>query len=76
MVSGDRSRTAVLVLIGDARALAGSLQGEDGVERRFSGWMELAAAIEEWRAGTEASRDQGSTTSGSPASGCSPHGER
>jgi hypothetical protein len=43
--------TATLVLEDDdGGALAGTLRSEDGEERRFSGWMELAAAIEAWRA--------------------------
>jgi L-arabinose isomerase len=35
----------------DARAdtVDGTITGDDGIERRFSGWMELANAIEAWR---------------------------
>jgi hypothetical protein len=62
VVAGERTLTARLVLVGDRRALAGTLQSEDGVERRFSGWMELAAAIEAWRADAEARSDEGSTS--------------
>jgi hypothetical protein len=69
VVAGERTLTARLVLVGDRRALAGTLQSEDGVERRFSGWMELAAAIEAWRDDAEASSDEGSTSRQPPRHG-------
>src|SRR5690606_24427942 len=40
MAAEGRTLTATLELVGDGRALTGRLQGEDGIERRFSGWME------------------------------------
>lgn len=29
--------------------VVGTITGDDGVERPFSGWMELASAVEAWR---------------------------
>jgi hypothetical protein len=40
-----------------ADAVAGTITGDDGVKRPFSGWMELASAIETWR--TENGSDTG-----------------
>jgi hypothetical protein len=40
-------------------APAGALLTSDGKRRRFSGWMELASAIEEWR---QAQRHEDQTT--------------
>jgi hypothetical protein len=43
-----------------ADAVAGTITGDDGVKRPFSGWMELANAIETWR--TENGSDTGEGT--------------
>jgi hypothetical protein len=64
----------MLVLDGDGRTLGGTLRADDGVERRFSGWMELAAAIEAWRADAEARDDDGSTSHRPAQPGRPPHG--
>jgi hypothetical protein len=52
-----------------AETVVGTITTDDGVERRFSGWMELASAIEAWR--TESSpdtgRDTGQTTPRGPS---------
>jgi hypothetical protein len=63
-VTPARSLTATLVLDGVDGPLAGTLLGEDGVARPFSGWMELAAAIEAWRAGS--ARDRPRARRGTP----------
>jgi hypothetical protein len=43
----------------DPRAdpLVGTITGDDGLERQFCGWMELASAIEAWRTGNSAGAD-------------------
>jgi hypothetical protein len=51
---------ARLVLDPDADRVVGTLTGDDGTERRFSGWMQLASAIEAWR--TAHGRDAGGDT--------------
>jgi hypothetical protein len=48
---GQRTRTAEATLEVDieAKAPVGALVTGDGRRRTFSGWIELAATIEDWR---------------------------
>jgi hypothetical protein len=45
---------ARLELAPRADTLVGTITGDDGLERQFCGWMELASAIEAWRTGNSA----------------------
>lgn len=42
-------RKATLEIDARADPIVGTITGDDGLERPFSGWMELAGAIEAWR---------------------------
>ncbi len=44
--------SATIELEAGTEAPTGALTDGDGQARRFSGWIELAAAIEDWRTGT------------------------
>jgi hypothetical protein len=45
-----RKATASLELQVEPQAPAGTLTADDGFRRAFTGWIELATAIEDWRA--------------------------
>jgi hypothetical protein len=47
-----QTTTATLDLEAGAEAPVGALTDRHGHIRRFSGWIELAAAIEDWRTST------------------------
>jgi hypothetical protein len=49
---GEVKLKAALELYPRADTIVGTITGDDGAERRFSGWMEFASAIEAWRTGT------------------------
>jgi hypothetical protein len=49
MVKTTRTAEAKLELALEADAPAGALVTPDGRRRVFTGWIELAAAIEDWR---------------------------
>jgi hypothetical protein len=40
---------ARLEIDSQADTVIGTITSDDGVERRFTGWMEFASAIETWR---------------------------
>ena len=44
-----QTTSATIELDAGTEAPTGSLTDGDGQARRFSGWIELAAAIEDWR---------------------------
>jgi hypothetical protein len=44
-----------------ADTVAGTITGDDGVERRFTGWMEFASAIEAWRSEHGPDASEGTT---------------
>jgi hypothetical protein len=52
MNSRPQTTTATIELDLDAQAPTGDLTDGRGQARRFSGWIELAAAIEDWRTST------------------------
>jgi hypothetical protein len=47
-----KTSSATIELEARAEAPTGSLTDSQGQARRFSGWIELAAAIEDWRTST------------------------
>jgi hypothetical protein len=53
---------ATLELDPRAETIVGTITGADGVEHRFSGWMELASVIDAWRTSTDAVSDAGDAT--------------
>ena len=54
-----QTTTATLELTLAANAPNGVLTDSHGQARRFEGWIELAAAIEDWRTGTFQSHQPG-----------------
>jgi hypothetical protein len=53
-----RTAKATLELeIQKGEGLEGALSAPDGSRRPFSGWIELAAAIEDWRQGTRSGEE-------------------
>lgn len=48
--------TAALEMEPDGPSPRGALTGADGRRLRFCGWTELAAVIEDWRAGVRGAR--------------------
>jgi hypothetical protein len=49
MVNRIRTAVATLEIELEAEAPAGTLVTGDGQRRMFSGWIEFAAAVEDWR---------------------------
>ena len=47
-----QTTSATIELEAGSEAPTGALTAGDGQARRFSGWIELAAAIEDWRTST------------------------
>jgi len=52
MNRGPQTTSATIELDLGTQAPTGALTDEHGQGRRFSGWIELAAAIEDWRTST------------------------
>ena len=52
MNRGPQTITATIELAPGSQAPTGALTDAQGQARRFSGWIELAAAIEDWRTST------------------------
>ncbi len=61
-----RTVTAVIELRLGTAAPEGVLIDADGGARRFHGWLELAGAIEEWRAGAAGAGTGRTTDEGAP----------
>ena len=59
------SLEATLEMDPRADSVVGTITGDDGVERPFSGWMELANLIEAWRTDNRP-RGVGDTTTTAP----------
>lgn len=60
-MTGADARRIVVVLEPGAGPIAGSVEDPDGEPRRFAGWLELCALLEEERAAGQERAAQGDT---------------